>query len=635
MFRISISGKLYFEIVALCFSLLFMISSVGFTQDGGVAEKIRVEKLESQVKNFYGVEKFDALLDLCSYYTKINGRKSTRYGKQAVMLAEEIFLGDDGQALPDSTNRFPRSYIQLGKAYYFYNKFIDAKETFDQASERSKNNDFIAGISQSALFLDRIDSLALSGQEVKRGFLSQSIKSLELKEKVAKTTLDWSINTKISSAEAHQNKYEFEDAITDYEAAINLLKNKGDENRILVINDKIAEIRKLMNINQELVNNYNDAIAEQERIIAELSTNSIGKDTDVLISRSQDSTNIQLEIDIENLELQSDSLDALAIEFMEKKDFGRAEEYRALHQQVEGEIEKRENAETQLTLLRQQKQIAEFNLQNKNMELASQRKTKQNFMFGGGMLLALAVALFALYISKQRDHKKLGRAYDVLEKTQSKLSIAEGNIRKLLRQQLSEDIAIELMAEGTSLKTKKSFVCVMFLDIRGFTPWAEKHDPEEIINYQNKVFGFMMDIVNDHKGNVNQLLGDGFMATFGAPKSSGNDCQNAFDAALKIIKKLNQKIENQEIDATRIGIGLHAGFVVTGNVGTDFRRQYSITGNTVILASRIEQLNKEFGSQLIISREVHNKLDHFQTKNGFQEVIVKGRRSPIEVLTVA
>jgi class 3 adenylate cyclase len=303
--------------------------------------------------------------------------------------------------------------------------------------------------------------------------------------------------------------------------------------------------------------------------------------------------------------------------------------------QVEDEIKKRENAETQLTLLHQQKQIAEFNLQTKNRELEGQRKTKQNFIIGGALLLALALALLALYLSKKRDHKKLGQAYGVLEDTKSKLSMAEENIRKLLRQQVSEDIAKELMTGGTSLSTKKSFVCVMFLDIRDFTSWAEKRDPEEIIKYQNKIFGFMIDLVNEFNGNINQLLGDGFMATFGAPISGGNDCQNAFNAALKIIENLSKNKEALEIENTKIGIGLHAGYVVTGNVGTELRKQYSITGNTVILASRIEQLNKKFGSQLVISREVHDKLEHFNGEVEFKKVIVKGRKTPIEVLTVA
>ncbi len=267
--------------------------------------------------------------------------------------------------------------------------------------------------------------------------------------------------------------------------------------------------------------------------------------------------------------------------------------------------------------------------------MAAQKKAKQTFIIGIGMLLALAIALLTLYFNKQRDLKKLSIAYHTLEEIKAKLTDAEINIRKLLRQQVSEDIAIELMQGGTSLSTKKSFVCIMFLDIREFTPWAEKHTPEEIIEYQNKVFGFMIDIVNEYNGNINQLLGDGFMATFGAPKSGGNDCQNAFEAANKIIHKLKNEKADTEIQHTKIGIGLHAGYVVTGNVGTELRKQYSITGNTVILASRLEQLNKQFNSQLIISKEVYDQLEQFKGEVSFKEVQLKGREKPVEILTVA
>lgn len=618
----------------LCFILLFLVPEIGFAQDEDLTEMIRIEILEVRVRYFHGVKKFDALLDLSDHYTKINGRKATRYAKQAVMLAEEVFLNEDGQPRADSIHRLPKSYIQLGKAYYSNNKFLDAKEAFDFANNISQNNNFIAGISESALYLDKIDSLAQGGQEIKRGFLSQSFKSIESKVKDSKTTLDKNIHKKINSAESHLKKYDYAKAISDYEDVLNLLKENGHENRISIINDEISEIKRLMSINEEGAKNYNGAITEQERIVAELAGIPNDKDTLVQSTGLEDNTIVQPELEIEKLELRSDYLNALASEYLEKKDYDRAETYRFLYLQVEDEIKKRENAETQLTLLLQQKKIAEFDLQTKNMELEGQRKTKQNFMIGVGMLLALAIALLALYITKQRDHKKLGLAYDVLEETKSKLSVAEGNIRKLLRQQVSEDIAKELMAEGTSLVTKKSFVCIMFLDIREFTSWAEKHDPEEIIKYQNKVFGFMIDIVNEFNGNINQLLGDGFMATFGAPKSGGNDCQNALDAALKIIKKLNENIESREIEKTKIGIGLHAGYVVTGNVGTELRKQYSITGNTVILASRVEQLNKKFGSQIIITKEVHDKLDRFDGAVEFKEVIVTGRKTPITILTV-
>ena len=146
----------------------------------------------------------------------------------------------------------------------------------------------------------------------------------------------------------------------------------------------------------------------------------------------------------------------------------------------------------------------------------------------------------------------------------------------------------------------------------------------------------MIESITENHGIINQFLGDGYMATFGAPISSDNDCQNAVNAALKIIETVNRKSENNEIPNTRIGIGLHAGNVVAGNVGTSIRKQYSITGNTVILSSRIEQLNKEFNSQLLISEEVYNEIDNQNIKAEFIGPIqVKGREHPINIYKLA
>src|SRR5690606_31524116 len=110
-------------------------------------------------------------------------------------------------------------------------------------------------------------------------------------------------------------------------------------------------------------------------------------------------------------------------------------------------------------------------------------------------------------------------------------------------------------------------------------------------------------------GVINQFLGDGFMATFGAPVSEGNIPQNAVRASMEIIEKVKQENNAGNIPETKIGIGLHYGEAVIGNIGSAVRKQYSITGNVVIMASRIEQLNKRWHSQLIISNEVFNELD--------------------------
>ena len=205
-----------------------------------------------------------------------------------------------------------------------------------------------------------------------------------------------------------------------------------------------------------------------------------------------------------------------------------------------------------------------------------------------------------------------------------------------MNQQVSHAVAQELLSEDTGTQISQKFVCVMFLDIRGFTPFAESRSPEDIIQYQNDVFGFMIEIIEKNHGIINQFLGDGFMATFGAPVSSGNDCENAYQASVAIVKKLEELNASNKIPHTKVGIGLHAGPVVAGNVGTEERKQYSITGNTVILASRIEQLNKQFNTQLIISEDVYKHLSEKEgLETNYEDVVVKGRSEPIRVLKVA
>jgi adenylate cyclase len=217
-----------------------------------------------------------------------------------------------------------------------------------------------------------------------------------------------------------------------------------------------------------------------------------------------------------------------------------------------------------------------------------------------------------------------------------KTIIERNRIVNLFSQQVSQEIADELLGEKSELKSKQKHVAIMFLDIRGFTPFSENKKPEDIVAYQNSVFGFMIESVNKHHGIVNQILGDGFMATFGAPVSIGNNSDNAVNAALEIINILDEKNRSREIVETKIGIGIHAGDVVAGNVGTAARKQYSISGNTVILASRIEQLNKIYNSQVLISEEVLNELSNTDIHNTpLGEVEVKGREKPINIFKLA
>jgi adenylate cyclase len=199
-------------------------------------------------------------------------------------------------------------------------------------------------------------------------------------------------------------------------------------------------------------------------------------------------------------------------------------------------------------------------------------------------------------------------------------------------QQVSPEIVEALLAGGGAMESRRAFVCVLFMDIRDFTRTVEHKTPHEIVAYQNAVFGAAIESVNAHRGVINQFLGDGLMATFGAPVATGRDCANALAAARQLLRKVKTLEEEGAIPPTRLGIGLHAGEAVVGNIGSPARRQYSVSGNVVILAARIEQLNKAYGSQLLASAEVLHAAGEPPPADGaLGRVTVKGRDQPVEL----
>ncbi|UCH65824.1 MAG: tetratricopeptide repeat protein [Ignavibacterium sp.] len=356
---------------------------------------------------------------------------------------------------------------------------------------------------------------------------------------------------------------------------------------------------------------------------------------------------ISLAEEIQAKDLIKDSYERLSELYEMKNDAGRALDYYKLYAAMKdslfNETSSERMAEIQ-TKYETEKKEAEI-------ELLKNEKTIQNLELDHlknlGIYLTIILILAVLIAIIAYNRYRLKKKANILLEEKNRLEVENREkVLNMFGQQVSQEILDELLAESsettktidelftepTDTTSKRKYVCVMFLDIREFTALVEKKEPEDIIAYQNAVFGFMIEIINKHHGVINQFMGDGYMATFGAPASWGNDCQNAVDAAIEIVKKVNAKSESRQIPATRIGIGLHSGNVVTGNVGTSLRKQYSITGNTVILASRIEQLNKKFNSQLLISEEVlHNiRLDGINPES-LGPVVVKGREKPIHI----
>ncbi len=183
---------------------------------------------------------------------------------------------------------------------------------------------------------------------------------------------------------------------------------------------------------------------------------------------------------------------------------------------------------------------------------------------------------------------------------------SKNDMELLFGQQVSKEVLLTLIQERGVAKRQEA--TVLALDIRNFTAFAETHTPDEIMDFQNKIFGPVIDIINQHQGVVNQIMGDGIMATFGTPVSNPLHPDMAFGASLQIQSKVKELVRTGVIHETRIGLGLHTGDVVTGNIGNENRKQYSISGSAVIIAFRVEQLNKEFGSELLITDAVKDRI---------------------------
>ncbi len=219
---------------------------------------------------------------------------------------------------------------------------------------------------------------------------------------------------------------------------------------------------------------------------------------------------------------------------------------------------------------------------------------------------------------------------------QKRLIEEQDRVKLIFGQHVSPTIVEEILQAGTEVVSRRMPMCVMFMDIRGFSTLAEKMQPEQVVQYLNSLFEFMIECVLEHKGIIHRLLGDSFVALFGAPKPQGNDMQNAVDAGLAMLKQLEAKRTAQEIPYTRIGIGIHAGEVVVGTVGSVNRKEYQINGDVVNLAARLEQLTKVTDSQMLISDTVYRGINRNQYQaTSLGEINIKGRQEPVHVYKLA
>lgn len=293
------------------------------------------------------------------------------------------------------------------------------------------------------------------------------------------------------------------------------------------------------------------------------------------------------------------------------------------------------------------------------------REVKRKAFFIAGMVLSISLFfIFIFSMTLTSPIEKLGRLVELVSKGNFDVNAAK-EVNSVLRDEVTElAIAFDHMTDGLKERDKvkslfskfhgssvtddlmqgdvglggqRKEVIVFFSDIRGFTAFSEKRTPEEVVTMLNEYFGVMVGIINKHGGVVDKFIGDAIMAIWGAPKSSDRDTHSAVRACLEMrrgLEELNLRRMERGQPPIMIGMGLHAGPAISGTIGSDERMEYTVIGNTVNTASRIEASTKAFGTDLLITDDVVTRIGEDFKVEYAGAAEVKGRSEALKMYKV-
>jgi adenylate cyclase len=239
-------------------------------------------------------------------------------------------------------------------------------------------------------------------------------------------------------------------------------------------------------------------------------------------------------------------------------------------------------------------------------------------------------------------HKVRIKGHDELAQLGSAFNeMTEGlRLRDLYKYQfgryVSRQIADAILAhpERDFWQGERRKATILFSDIRGFTAMSEKLAPEEVVQRLNEYLTVMVDIVFAYDGTLDKFIGDAIMAVFGAPVNMGNDEERAVHAAIAMqeaVVRLEKQWSERGQVGFRIGIGINTGDVVVGNIGSDQRLEYAAIGDHVNLASRLEALNKEYGTGILITGQTYHYVEHIVEVRWIDKVAVRGREEAVDI----
>ena len=191
-----------------------------------------------------------------------------------------------------------------------------------------------------------------------------------------------------------------------------------------------------------------------------------------------------------------------------------------------------------------------------------------------------------------------------------------------------------LLSDNPELGGTDMEVTVLFCDIRGFTTLSAQLDPHQMVLLLNRYFTALEKPITDNRGIINKYIGDAIMAVFGVPLHSSTHAEDALKASLQMkvqLEKLNREFAQEGLPEIRFGIGLNSGKVLAGNVGTPNRLEYTVIGDTVNTASRIESLCKKYSTDLLMSQATVDMLPDSINIEEVDETDVKGKANKIKI----
>ena len=212
-------------------------------------------------------------------------------------------------------------------------------------------------------------------------------------------------------------------------------------------------------------------------------------------------------------------------------------------------------------------------------------------------------------------------------------------IKNAMGKYLSQDIMKNVVQNIDDIKLggKKANVTVLFSDIRGFTSMSEKMTAEEVSLILNEYFSEMEPIITKYNGVINKFIGDAVMAIFGEPIQDLNHPQNAVKCAVEMLKKVEQLREKWLLEGKpkiEIGIGINTGEAFVGNIGSEKRLEYTVIGDTVNLASRIESYNKVYKTNLLISSSTYSHVSDIVDVIKIADVTIRGKAKKMDIYEV-